>query len=202
MHPNGQAIACMKSQEAKLIKQNRLTEFNEAFKDIVDCSVIKELSPQDIEEWGGPVNFITLVCAYKSGPHQSTPLRLCMNSSMKQPQPIGKSLNDLLMKGPPALADLFSVTLGMREHKYAIAKDLSKFYNCVLADPVAQHTRRVVWRYRDLEAVPKVYCTTTVNFGDKPAGCIAIAAIKLISLAAIAKPPISQKVALNSKRLT
>ena len=90
----------------------------------------------------------------------------------------------------------------MREHKYAIAKDLSKFYNCVLADPVAQHTRRVVWRDGDPEAVPKVYCTTTVNFGDKPAGCIAIAAIKLISLAAIAKPPISQMVALNSKRLT
>ena len=82
------------------------------------------------------------------------------------------------MKGPPTLADLFSVTLGMREHRYAIAKDLSKFYNCILADPVAQHTRRVVWRDGDLEAVPKVYCTTTVNFGDKPAGCIAIAAIK------------------------
>ena len=24
----------------------------------------------------------------------------------------------------------------------------------------------------------KIYCTTTVNFGDKPAGCIAIAAIR------------------------
>ena len=48
----------------------------------------------------------------------------------------------------------------------------------MLADPVAQHTQRVVWRDGDLEAVPKVYCTTTVNFGDKPAGCIAIAAIK------------------------
>ena len=66
----------------------------------------------------------------------------------------------------------------MREHRYAIAKDLSKFYNCVLADPVAQHTRWVVWRDWDLKAVPKVYCTTTVNFEDKPAGCIAIAAIK------------------------
>ena len=85
-----------------------------------------------------------------------------MNSSMKQPQPVGKSLNDLLMKGPPALADLFSVTLGMREHHYAITKNLSKFYNCVLADPVAQHTLRVIWRDRDLEAAPKVYCTTTL----------------------------------------
>ena len=140
----GQAVACMKSLEAKLIKQNQLTELNEAFKDIVDRGVFKELSPRDIEEWGGPMNFISLVCTYKSGPHQSTLLRLCMNSSMKQPQPVGKSLNDLLMKGPPVLADLFSVTLGMQEHRYAIAKDLSKFYNCVLADPVAQHTRRVV----------------------------------------------------------
>ena len=48
----------------------------------------------------------------------------------------------------------------------------------MLADPVAQHTHQVVWRDGDLEAVPKVYCTTTVNFGDKPAGYIAIAAIK------------------------
>ena len=48
----GQAEACMKSLEAKLIKQNRLTEFNEAFKDIVDGGVFKELSPQDMEEWG------------------------------------------------------------------------------------------------------------------------------------------------------
>ena len=45
-------VACMKSLEAKLIKQNRLTEFNEAFKDIVDCSVFKELSPLEIKEWG------------------------------------------------------------------------------------------------------------------------------------------------------
>ena len=58
-----------------------------------------------------------------------------MNSSMKQPPPVSKSLNDLLMKGPPALADLFSVTIGMRESKYALAKDISKFYNSVDADP-------------------------------------------------------------------
>ena len=77
-----------------------------------------------MEEWGGVINYISIVCSYKSDLHQSTPLRLCMNSSMKQPQPVGKSLNDLLMKGPPTLADLFSVTLGMREHRYAIAKDL------------------------------------------------------------------------------
>ena len=50
---NSQAVACMRSLEAKLIKQNRLTEFNEAFKDIMNRGVFKELSPQDMEEWGG-----------------------------------------------------------------------------------------------------------------------------------------------------
>lgn len=73
-----------------------------------------------------------------------------MNSSMRQPSPVGKSLNDILMKGPSALADLFAVTLGFREYRYALTKDLSKFYNCVLADEEAQHTRFHVVGVREL----------------------------------------------------
>ena len=38
------------------------------------------------------------------------------------------SLNDCLVKGPSALVDLFTVTLCIREHRYALTKDLSKFY--------------------------------------------------------------------------
>jgi hypothetical protein len=96
---------------------------------------------------------------------------------MKQPPPIRKSLNDILMRGPSALADLFTVTVGFREHRFALTKDLSKFYNCVLAVELAQHMRRVVWRYGDDGAKVKVFITTNVNFGDRPAGCIAIAAV-------------------------
>ena len=46
------------------------------------------------------------------------------------------------------------------------------------ADPIAQNLRRVMWRGGDTSAEMKVYITTTVNFGDKPAGCIAIAAVR------------------------
>jgi hypothetical protein len=88
------------------------------------------------------------------------------------------ALNNCLMKGPSALVDLFTVTLGIREHRYALTKDLSKFHQRVDAEPLAQHLRRVMWREGDATAEMKVYITTTVNFGDKPAGCIGIAAAR------------------------
>ena len=45
---------------------------------------------------------------------------------MKQPKPVSLSLNDCLVKGPSALVDLFTVTLCIREHRYALTKDLSQ----------------------------------------------------------------------------
>ena len=42
----------------------------------------------------------------------------------------GVSLNDMLMKRPLALNDIFGVTLGFRRHRFGFGfvKDLSKFY--------------------------------------------------------------------------
>jgi hypothetical protein len=51
-----------------------------------------------------------------------------------------------LMKGPPALGDLFTVMLSFREHRYSLTKDLSKFHKRVEADNLTQHMRRVLWR--------------------------------------------------------
>jgi hypothetical protein len=68
-----------------------------------------------------------------------------------------------------ALVNLFTVTLCIREHRYALTKELSKFYQRVDADSVAQNLHRVMWRGGDTSAEMKVYITTTVNFGDKTA---------------------------------
>ncbi len=87
-----------------------------------------------------------MVEAFKEVPHVMTPLRICMNSSLRQPHPVSLSLNDCLIKGPSALVDLFTVTLCIREHRYVLTKDLSKFYQRVDADPTAQNLRRVMWR--------------------------------------------------------
>jgi hypothetical protein len=126
-------------QEQRLAKQGRTEEFNKQFYGTVGRGVFKEIGPEEMADWKGPVNYITMVEAFKEGPHSTTPLRICMNSSLRQPRSVSKSLNDCLMKGPSALVDLFTVTLNIREQKYALAKDLSKFYQRVNADPLAQH---------------------------------------------------------------
>ncbi len=86
--------------EKRLIKQGRVEEFNSQFRDRVERGVFRELSAEELKEWKGPLNYIAMVEAFKNGPHATTPLRICMNSSLKQPLPVRKSLNDCLMKGP------------------------------------------------------------------------------------------------------
>jgi hypothetical protein len=166
------------AQERRFAKQGRTEEFNEEFYKTVERGVFKEITREEMAAWEGPVNYISMVKAFKEGPHSTMPLRICMNSSLKQPKPVSLSLNDCLVKGPSALVDLFTVTLCIREHRYALTKDLSKFYQRVDTDPIAQNLRRVMWRGGDTSAEKKVYITTTVNFGDKSAGCIAIAAAR------------------------
>jgi hypothetical protein len=173
-----QVKAYTERMEKRLIKQGRVEEFNSQFRDTVERGVFRELSEEELREWKGPLNYIAMVEAFKNGPHATTLLRICMNSSLKQPPPVKKSLNDCLMKGPPVLVDLFTITLSFREHRYALAKDLSKFYQKVEADELTQHMRRVLWRDCDGAKEMRIYVTTTVNFGDRPAGCIAIAALR------------------------
>jgi hypothetical protein len=94
-----------------------------------------------------------------------------MNSSMKPPLPSGKSLNDCLMKGLSALMDLFMVT---ELHRYALTKDLSKFYQQMDTDELTHHhVRRVVWCGGDQTNEPNIYVTAMVNFFSRgPAGGI------------------------------
>jgi hypothetical protein len=174
----GQARGCMSRMEARLLKKGRLEEFNRQFQDNVNRGVFKPIPREEADRYKGATNYISMVEAFKTGPFATTPLRICMNSSMKQPQPSGVSLNDCLLKGPPALADLYTMTLGIREHKVAFTKNISKFYQCVEADEAAQHVRRILWRFGDKSKEPTIFVTMRVNYGDRPAGCIAIAAVR------------------------
>ena len=166
-----QAKALMYNLEKRLTRLGKIDQFNEQFQDAVDREVFQAVKT----DYNGPINYISIVDAYKNGPHCTTPLRLCMNSSLKF---AGKSLNDILYKGPSALNDLYGLALRFRKHKIGFVRDLSKFYQSVLASERDQHVRRVIWRWGKTDAEPEIYKTTTVNFGDRPAGCVAQVALR------------------------
>ena len=170
-----QAQACLLSLEKRLVRNKELDQFNAQFKDAVDRGVFQEINKKEASLYQGPVNYITITEAYKEGDQVTTPLRLCMNSSMKYK---GVSLNDLLMKGPSALNNIYSVLLNFRTYPVGFVKDISKFYQSVLASLRDQHLRRVLWREGDGNKEPKIFVTRTVNFGDKPAGCVALTALR------------------------
>ena len=167
-----QAIALMKNLEKRLKKTSMLEDFNVQFNETVDRGVFEKVVDDD---YAGPVNYISIVDTYKTAPDATTPIRLCMNSSLKYD---GSSLNDKLMKGPAALNNLFGVLLGFRKHKIGFVKDISKFYQTIEACTRDKHLRRVVWRFGDETAEPTTYITTTVNFGDKPAGAVSQVALR------------------------
>ncbi len=60
----------------------------------------------------------------------------------------------------------------------AFTKDISKLYQCVKTDESAQHVRRILWRFGEGAREPTIFVTTWVNNGDRPARCIAIAAVR------------------------
>jgi hypothetical protein len=77
-----------------------------------------------------------------------------------------------------ALADLYTETLGVREHKVAFTKDISKFHQCIEEGEIAQQVRRILWGFSNNRKEPEVFDTTKVNCGDRPAGCKDMAAVR------------------------
>ena len=160
----GQAFACMSSTTKRLEKRGQLSAYDAQFQENIDRGVFEEVTEEEARSYKGPVNYISIVETFKPGPHSTTPLRLFMNSSMKYQ---GNSLNDIMMKGPSALNDLLSVTIGFRSHQVAIVKDIAKFYQSVHVVVRDKHLRRVLWNPGNKLDKPKIYKTNVVNFGDK-----------------------------------
>ena len=170
-----QAYACMVSIEKRLRKTGNLEAFNEQFRDCVQRKVFEKVSAEELEKYEGPVNYATITEAFKEGDGVTTPLRLCTNSSMKFR---GVSLNDILMKGPSSLNDIYSVMLNFRSYQCAFLKDVSKFYNSILISERDSHLSRLLWRWGEQEKEPTTFKSNTVNFGVKPAGGIALSSLR------------------------
>ena len=56
--------------------------------------------------------------------------------------------------------------------------DIKKMYHVVKIGILDQHTHRFLWRDCETQRTPDTYVMTSVSFGDRPAGNIAITALR------------------------
>ena len=125
-----------------ILKQN----IEDQIADFIKCGVLVEITKEEEESYDGPVNYITFH-GVENPESTSTPYRLVINSSLRFK---GISLNDILMKGPNSLQNLFGIQLRFRTHLYALCCDLSKMYHTVHTTELEKHLRRIIHNKQDI----------------------------------------------------
>ncbi|XP_070132588.1 uncharacterized protein [Drosophila bipectinata] len=92
----------------------------------------------------------------------------------------GKSLNDLLHKGPTVQNSIFSILLRFRTYKYVFTADIEKMYRQIWINPEDQYFQTIVWRNNPSEDL-RYYRLKTVTYGTKAAPYLATKCLQHIA---------------------
>ena len=130
---------------------------------------VRELTPQEIEEWHGPTHYITMFAVVKPD-SVSTKTRVVSNSAMRNARS-KLSLNQCMWPGPNALCELYDCLVFWRAVEVAMVTDLKKAYQAIHTGPMELHLRRFLFRARPEEEWVD-YAFTRATFGDVSAGLI------------------------------
>ncbi|XP_043064077.1 uncharacterized protein LOC122320066 [Drosophila ficusphila] len=103
----------------------------------------------------------------------ATKQRIVFDASAKTSN--GRSLNDVLVTGPPLQNDMSAVLLNWRKYRYVFAADIQKMYRCIDVHPEDTQYQRILWRAAD-ETI-KAYALSTLTFGTASAPYTAIRVI-------------------------
>ena len=126
----------------------------------------------------------------------STPCRIVFNSSAKFRNNV---FNDYWAKGPNLINNLVSILIRFREEAVGIIGDIRKMYHMIKIGLLDQLTHRFLWRNMECWRCPDTYVMTSVSFGDRPAGNIAIAALhKTAEINASQFPQVAKTVEKNT----
>ena len=155
------ALKVEEKVERDLLKSGHHSVYNEQVQAILDRNAAVQLTNQELEEWAGPINYVTHHPVYKDS--ASTPVRMVTNSSFGSP-----SLNSILMKGPNALNSMLDIMIRWRSWDVVIQYDLSKAYNTMHTGLTERHLRRFLWRF-DPGGPWLEFSFDRVHFGDVPA---------------------------------
>ena len=165
----------LKSTERRLKRDPELALiYKKGIKDMIDRKVCRKLSEDEVNNYKGPVYYIAHHAVLKPS-STTTPCRIVFNSSANYK---GHVLNDYYMKGPDMLNNMLGVLIRFREERIAMLGDISKMYHSIKIPFKDQMTHRFLWRELDEQRPVDTYAITTVNFGDRPSGTIAITTLK------------------------
>ncbi|XP_067616195.1 uncharacterized protein [Eurosta solidaginis] len=108
----------------------------------------------------------------------TTKLRQVFDGSAKSTN--GKSLNDIWTTGPVLQANLVSIILNWRTHKYAFIADIEKMYRCIDMHPDDTHYQYILWQDDDNSGI-QTYALQTVTFGLAPSPYQAIKTLHVLA---------------------
>ena len=94
---------------------------------MLDRGVVTEISQEENGAYTGPVNYITHHEVYKPG-SLLTPVRLVSNSSFTNGS---TNLNDITVKGPNTLSDIYNNLFKFGSYQGALVFDITKAYNSI-----------------------------------------------------------------------
>ena len=113
--------------------------------------------------------FIPHHCVLKPD-SSTTKLRVVFDASAKTTS--GKSLNDMLHKGPTVQSELFSILLRFRIYKFVFTADIEKMYRQILIHDEDTAYQLIVWRSNENDDF-QYYKLKTVTYGTTSAPYLA-----------------------------
>ena len=148
--------------------------YDNQIRDMINRQTATKISKTDVEKYKGPIHFLSHHEIHNPK-SSSTPLRIVFNPSASFK---GHILNDYYAKGPDLLNDMLGIFLRFRMGKVCIMGDIQKMYNSIYLSLLDQFTHLFLWRNMVKGREPDIYKINRVSFWDKPAGAIAILALK------------------------
>ena len=169
------AYQALLALERRLQKFPELAEeFCEQIQAMIDRGVAVEISDDELQNWTGDYYYLNLLGVKgKDGKD----LRVVFDAARRHGG--YPSINDCLAKGPDNFMNngVLPVLLGFRNGRVAAVADLKKFHNQVHLVQEDIHMQRFYWRDMKTNEPLKTFAVVAVNFGVKPANCIATSAL-------------------------
>ena len=175
-----QAVVVQSNIEKRLVRDGLVEAYDKEMNKAISAGSVIELTEQDMEEWTGPVHYLTHFPVIKPS-SVTTKVRIVANSKMKN-QHTGLSLNDVVEPGPNSLNPLLDVLILFRGVEVGLLFDLCKAYQQLVTGDLERHLRRFVYRASS-DQPWRTYCYDRVTFGDVVAAlCLELAKKKAADL--------------------